>query len=182
MTTFITRLDIGGTGPRLAVKDLIDMEGVPTTAGCRAVADEAKPAERDAACMAGARDVAGVVTGMRLLEPGFTPSEITARTVARVLVPGVDPTIDTAVDRVLAAAGFDVQPLRLAGWDQAFAMGGVILLAEAWAADHHLLERAGHVGDDVATRLRAGEHVTSEQVERARAVQVAWRAELADVF
>ena len=99
-----------------------------------------------------------------------------------MLVPGVDPTIDTAVDRVLAAAGFDVQPLRLAGWDQAFAMGGVILLAEAWAADHHLLERAGQVGDDVATRLRAGEHVTSEQVEQARAVQVAWRAELADVF
>src|SRR5438552_17345425 len=59
MTTFITRLDIGGTGPRLAVKDLIDMEGVPTTAGCRAVADEAKPAERDAACMDGAR-AAGV--------------------------------------------------------------------------------------------------------------------------
>ena len=59
MTTFITRLDIGGTGPRLAVKDLIDMEGVPTTAGCRAVADEAKPAQRDAACMAGAR-AAGV--------------------------------------------------------------------------------------------------------------------------
>src|SRR5438045_47558 len=59
MTTFISRLDIGGTGPRLAVKDLIDMQGVPTTAGCRAVADEAKPAERDAACMAGAR-AAGV--------------------------------------------------------------------------------------------------------------------------
>ncbi|TMK85173.1 MAG: amidase, partial [Actinobacteria bacterium] len=44
MSTFITRLDGGaGTGPRLAVKDLIDVEGVPTTAGCRAVADAAAP-------------------------------------------------------------------------------------------------------------------------------------------
>src|SRR5436309_203843 len=59
MTTFITRLDIGGTGPRLAVKDLIDMEGVPTTAGCRAVADRAKPAAADAPLLAGAR-AAGV--------------------------------------------------------------------------------------------------------------------------
>ena len=46
MSTFITQLDPGaGAGPRLAVKDLIDVEGVPTTAGCKAVADSAAPAE-----------------------------------------------------------------------------------------------------------------------------------------
>src|SRR5204863_4402683 len=231
MSTFITRLDGTGRGPRVAVKDIIDVVDVPTTAGCRAIAKLAKPAAADAPCLAGARaagarlvgkanlhelamlpigtnpwfgtpvnpldaelipggsssgsavavatdeadvaigsdtggsvripsaccgttglktthgrvsldgvwplatsldtigpmarDVAGVVAGMQLLEPGFTPSDVAPRTVGRVLVPGVDPTIDTAVDRVLAAAGFDVQPLRLAGWDQAFAMGGV---------------------------------------------------------
>ncbi len=59
MTTFITRFDTLGNGLRLAVKDLIDMEGVPTTAGCRAVADAAEPARRDAPCLAGAR-TAGV--------------------------------------------------------------------------------------------------------------------------
>src|SRR5947199_340745 len=191
MTTFITRLDIGGTGPRLAVKDLIDMEGVPTTAGCRAVADDAKPAERDAACMAGARAAGVPIVGKtNLHELAFGASGVNRAfgtpvnqlDPSRVLVPGVDPTIDTAVDRVLAAAGLDVQPVRLPGWDQAFAMGGVILLAEAWAVDHHLLERGDRVGDDVATRLRAGEHITDEQVEPARAVQAAWRAELADVF
>src|SRR5207244_6668071 len=59
VATFITRFDDGGTGVRLAVKDLIDMEGVPTTAGCRAVADRAKPAAADAPLLAGAR-AAGV--------------------------------------------------------------------------------------------------------------------------
>ena len=41
MATFITRLDQSGGGLRLAVKDLIDMQGLPTTAGSRAVADQA---------------------------------------------------------------------------------------------------------------------------------------------
>ena len=38
-TTFTTRYDTSGSGIRLAVKDLIDMRGELTTAGCRAVAD-----------------------------------------------------------------------------------------------------------------------------------------------
>jgi amidase len=56
VATFITRLDTTGSGLRLAVKDLIDIAGVPTTAGCRAVADVAAPAGADAACLAGARE------------------------------------------------------------------------------------------------------------------------------
>jgi amidase len=65
MTTFITRLPSapGATGPRLAVKDLIDVEGVLTTAGSRAVAEFARPAGRDAACMAGARAAGAVIVG-----------------------------------------------------------------------------------------------------------------------
>lgn len=55
MSTFITRLEATGRGPRLAVKDIIDMAGLPTTAGSRALARTAVPAERDAACLAGAR-------------------------------------------------------------------------------------------------------------------------------
>src|SRR5579864_4961454 len=63
MSTFITRFDTSGSGVRLAVKDLIDMEGVPTTAGCRAVADEAAPAPADAACLAGARAAGAAIVG-----------------------------------------------------------------------------------------------------------------------
>jgi amidase len=63
VTTFISRLDQPGRGPRIAVKDLIDIAGVPTTAGCKALADSATPAVRDAACMAGARTADAAVVG-----------------------------------------------------------------------------------------------------------------------
>ena len=48
-----------GSGLRVAVKDIIDMAGLPTTAGCRAVADTAGPASRDATCLAGLRAAIG---------------------------------------------------------------------------------------------------------------------------
>ena len=63
MTTFITPMSGGGSGPRLAVKDLIDVIDTPTTAGCKAVADRAQPATTDAACMAGARAADARIVG-----------------------------------------------------------------------------------------------------------------------
>src|ERR1700728_4572148 len=67
MTTFINRYETSGPGVRLAVKDLIDMEGELTTAGCRAVATRAVPAARDAACLAGARRAGARVGGATTL-------------------------------------------------------------------------------------------------------------------
>jgi len=63
MTTFITTLDANGHGPTVAVKDIIDVEGVPTTAGCRAVERTAGPAVRDAACLAGIRAAGARIVG-----------------------------------------------------------------------------------------------------------------------
>jgi len=63
VATWITQLDSTGTGLRVAVKDAIDMEGVPTTAGCRAIADRAEPARADAACLAGVRAAGARIVG-----------------------------------------------------------------------------------------------------------------------
>ena len=287
MTTFITRLDSGGSGPRLAVKDLIDVAGVPTTAGSRAVADEAKPAETDAACLAGARaadarivgkanlhelafgatgvnvwfgtpenpldaslvpggsssgsavavatgeadvaygsdtggsvripsaccgttglktthgriplegvwplalsldtvgpmarDVGGVVLGMQLLEPGFEMAGVAPTTVGRFRLEGTDPQIDAAIDRALAAAEVDVADVELPGWQGAYATNGMILIAEAWEADKHLLGKDG-LGEQVASRIELGRSITPENVAEAEAGRKAWQQELAGVF
>jgi amidase len=289
MTTFITRLDAGaGTGPRLAVKDLIDVEGVPTTAGSRAVADSASPAAKDAPCMAGARaagarivgkanlhelafgatginpwfgtavnpldpalvpggsssgsavavasgeadvaygsdtggsvrmpsaccgtaglktthgrvslegvwplalsldtvgpmarDVAGVVLGMELLEPGFTVADAAPTTVGRYRLPNTDPEIDAAIDSALAAAELEVVDVELPGFEGAWGANGIVLIAEAWDADGHLVERGAKLGEDVTMRLQLGKGVDADQRRVAQAVRKTWQAELAAVF
>ena len=60
-TTWITPLDpdldplATADGPRVAVKDCIDVAGVVTTAGSPVIAESAEPAAVDAACLAGFR-------------------------------------------------------------------------------------------------------------------------------
>lgn len=63
MSTFITRLESSGAGPRVAVKDLIDVLGVPTTAGSRAVSRDAQPATADAECLRGCRAAGARLVG-----------------------------------------------------------------------------------------------------------------------
>jgi len=273
----------------VAVKDLIDMVGVPTTAGCKAVADHALPAERDAACLAEirvaealgtvrivgktnlhelaygitginpwfgtpvnpldprlvpggsssgsavavatgeadlalgsdtggsiripaaccgvvglkttwrrvpldgvwplapsfdtvgpmARDVAGLVVGMELLEPGFAPAGAVDTTVGRLRLPA-RPEIDAAIDRALRAAELDVVDIDLPDWHAVLDAALTILDAEAWAVDGPLL--AAHpegISPDVADRLLADATVMPADVAAAREVQARWQSTLA---
>ncbi len=252
MTTFITRFDTSGPGVRLAVKDLIDMEGELTTAGCRAVASRAVPAAQDAACLAGARaagarmvgrtnlhelalgvtgvnqwygtpvnpldpsrvpggsssgsavavatheadvaygsdtggsvripaaccgttglkttwgrvplegvwplapsfdtvgpmarTVAGLVTGMELLEPGFTVAAGEADLTVGRLTIDADPAITAAIDRAVHMVGWDCRELALPEWDDATLQAGLLLVVEAWQSDATLVARGpgGH--------------------------------------
>jgi amidase len=76
MATFILRLPDSGHGVRLAVKDLIDVAGVPTTAGSQALA-AAGPAEQDAPCLAGARAAGARIVGkVNLNELAFGASGV----------------------------------------------------------------------------------------------------------
>ena len=64
MTTFLLRLDPGpGDGPTVAVKDLIDVAGTPTTCASRPLAEVAVPAEADADCVAAVRSGGGRLVG-----------------------------------------------------------------------------------------------------------------------
>jgi amidase len=61
---WILRLDEGpADGPRLAVKDAIDIAGTVTTAGCQALADRGLVAEHDAPCVATARAAGARIVG-----------------------------------------------------------------------------------------------------------------------
>lgn len=71
---FIVEFEQSGGRPRLAVKDLIDVAGVVTTAGSLAVAESATPAEADAACLAGARAADVQIVGKaNLTELAYDP-------------------------------------------------------------------------------------------------------------
>src|ERR1700761_3650859 len=54
-SAYIDPTKIGTAGTTVAVKDIVDLAGLVTTAGCRALERAGVPAEADAACMAGLR-------------------------------------------------------------------------------------------------------------------------------
>ena len=67
MGTWVVRItgdaDGNDTRPRLAVKDCIDVAGLPTTAGCPVVAEMAERAHTDAAVVASAREGGARIVG-----------------------------------------------------------------------------------------------------------------------
>jgi amidase len=129
-----------------------------------------------------ARDVAGVVRGMALLEPGFAPAAA-ATTVGRLRIGGTDPDVDRAVDALLAACELDVVDVELPGWAPAAEHGATVLFAEAWRSDGAVFEGSpAGVGDAVRQRLEAGRAIPESVYRDARAAAAPWRAELAAAF
>jgi amidase len=130
-----------------------------------------------------ARDVTGLVTGMELLEPGFTVSAPAPRRVGRLRV-DADPAIDAAIDGALRATGWDVVDVDIPEWDAVSAAGGLILVAEAWATNRELAEaRPDGIGADVLARLHLGRDLaTDDALVTARAAQAEWCARIEDVL
>jgi amidase len=117
-----------------------------------------------------ARDVAGLVAGMQLLEPGFAVGS--PGRVGRFR-PAAAPGVDAALDAVLGA----VPSVDLPGWEEADAAAGVLLSREAFASAGHLLA-TGRVGADVAGRLSVGGARTEAELAQAAAVRRSWALEV----
>jgi amidase len=124
------------------------------------------------------RDVAAVLLGMQLLEPGFAPAEAAPRVIGR-LRPESDPVIDAAVDAALAVAGFEVREVSLASFLPARRAGDELLTYEAWVVDRHLV---GRDGIDVGERIAEGARLTGDDLRAIAATGVSWLRELAEVF
>src|SRR5215468_8682480 len=129
-----------------------------------------------------ARDVAGLATGMALLEPGFTVSADPPAVVGRVAI-GADPAVAEAVDAALAATGWQISPVKLSGLDAAMTAAMTVLDAEAWRSDGALARSSpDRIGRDVLRRLREASGITPAALGRARGQAARWRAALAELW
>ena len=129
-----------------------------------------------------ARDVAGLVAGMALLEPGFTPADESPHVIGRVAI-DADPAISAAVDAALRAAGFDVEPVALTQITAVIDASIVVLGAAAWATNAELVAAApDRIGDDVRNRLLDGAKIGAGQLSAARQEIERWKATLDDLW
>jgi amidase len=129
-----------------------------------------------------ARDVAGLVQGMALLEPGFSVAPRTDVVVGRLRV-DADPQIDAAVDRALAVSEVPCFDMDLPEWEQATSDGGLLLMAEAWVSNRSLLASdPDGIGADVRERLTMGSTFGDVALRAAWAGQRAWQDALAEQF
>jgi amidase len=124
-----------------------------------------------------ARDVAGVVAGMRLLEPGFEPGRDAAVPVGRLRVPAA-PEIDAAVDAALALAELPVSEVSLPGWAAAGDATLTVLVVEAWELDRHLLAEPDGVADDLRDLLTIGGAIPPGDLASARLTLDSWRRQI----
>jgi amidase len=128
-----------------------------------------------------ARDVAGIVTGMRLIEPGFTVASRPAHIIGRLRIGGVDAAVEDVVDAALDTAGITVREVRLPGWHGTYDAFGTIILSELWRAHRSLLDVEG-VGAFVKDGLHAGRGVNADRLEAAMSVRARWQSEVAAAF
>ena len=90
------------------MKDLIDIAGEVTTAGCAAVADRAEPATRDAPCVAAARAAGAVIVGKTNLHElglGATGINVWYGTPTNPLDPALMPGGSSSGSAVAVATG-----------------------------------------------------------------------------
>jgi Asp-tRNA(Asn)/Glu-tRNA(Gln) amidotransferase A subunit family amidase len=140
-----------------------------------------------------ARDIAGTVVGMDLLQQGFVDQYAAAVAaqprgrdirVGRLRLSGTDRRIDTAIDLALLKAGFRIVPLdpKLgAMWEQAKADGNTVAAAGAWISDKKY-------GSSLSVSMRTKVVILTGRLNYMTKYQAAlgrrarWQAALDDAF
>jgi amidase len=130
-----------------------------------------------------AADVAGLILGMQLLEPGFAAAQDAGSPrVGRLRIPAAD-GIEDSVTQALRATSWDVTDVDPADWLTATRWTGTLLVAEAYQACRDVFPRdAARLSPDVASRLEAGRQATPDTVAAGTAARAQWRTQLAALF
>lgn len=131
-----------------------------------------------------ARTVADVAAGATLLAESLTAGNLEpAPVVGRLRLPGVDPTIEAAIDSALVAAGLIVDEIELPGWMAAHEAATTILFGEALIINDDLWRHhRGRLGADVVERFTFAQMISPGELGDARAHATPWRMELAEVL
>jgi amidase len=140
-----------------------------------------------------AKDVAGVVQGMDLLQDGFSaryeaavaakPSANTIK-IGRLTLSGTDRRIDRAVDEALSKAQFQVVALDdafKAKWEQAQKDGTAVAAAGAWISDRKYGNKLG-VSARTKSILLVGAANYTTTYRQALARRAEWQRTLREVF
>jgi amidase len=130
-------------------------------------------------------DVAAVELGMRLIDPGFGVPGEAVRAVGRFRFDGiVDPAVDAAVDRALAAAGIMITELPGPDLSAAYAVSDVLIDGEGYRANRALLPYLDRLSPHVQRGMAAGAVFTEADfadAHRRRESVAAWfESRLAD--
>ncbi|HUE60750.1 MAG TPA: amidase, partial [Acidimicrobiales bacterium] len=130
-----------------------------------------------------AATVAGVVKGMRLLEPGFEAGSVdSGLVVGRVRLPA-ESWIDEAIDEALAGAGMEVVDVELRRWEEANRAALTLLGSEAWKTHAGLwCSHAADLSPEVSARLESSSKISDEDVASARDEEGRWGEDLQAVF
>jgi amidase len=140
-----------------------------------------------------AKDIAGVVQGMDLLQEGFAAryrkavaAEPSARSmkIGRLYVDGTDPAIDKAVDDALAARHFQVVKLSKsfkAKWEEADRQAMTLAVADAWLSNREYLSKGG-VSPTTKAGILLGEFQYKNNYRRAKLAQRKWKHEMRQIF
>src|SRR5207247_2343677 len=125
--------------------------------------------------------VVWLVTGMMLLEPGFTPAAAPAQRIGRLRT-AARPEIEQAVDEALKAAEFEVVTLDWDGFAAGTHIFTTIFLTEVWDTDHSLAQaHPDGVGDDIHQTLDMT-GLFRPGLDDARSQLAAWRQSLLHLF
>jgi amidase len=128
-----------------------------------------------------AATVDGLVTGMALLEPGFTAAAAPARRIGRLRTTA-RPEIEQAVDQALKGAEFEIVNLDGDGFAAGTNIFTTIFLTEVWDTDHALAgAHPDGVGDDIHQTLGMAD-LFRPGLQDARSQLAAWRQSLLDLF
>ena len=125
-----------------------------------------------------AKDVQGLIEGMKLLEPGFELGSKSTVRVGQIRLES-DPVIEQAIDRALRAVGWEIVEVEVPEWFEVTAHCMTLIKAEGWQSDRRLVERSpALIGEDVRSKLISGSHVSEQELANVRSEQSVWRHRL----